>query len=183
VVQARAIKRPADGAFFQFHLRKNVPLPQKDGGRALAGHRLVYSLDGMGVADTAPRGMAEELDVALKSANIPAGQVRFVVPHQAGAGIVRLATMKIESLGVHGEVVNGLTAEVGNVSSCSIPFALRNQWDRLEGLIACPTAAVGRPGIAEMSQGCILLQSTPHHDRLRGQRTTAAASAKAPVVR
>ena len=28
-------------------------------------------------------------------------------------------------------------------------------------------AAVGSPGIAEVSQGCILLRSTPQHDRQR----------------
>jgi len=182
---ARAIKRPADGAYFQFHVRENIPLPQKDGGKVLSGKRLVFSLDGMGVADTAPRAMAEEIDHALTAAKIPVGQVRFVVPHQAGAGIVRLATMKIEALGVHGEVVNGLTAEIGNVSSCSIPFALRSEWDRLEGLIACPTAAVGRPGMAEMSQGCILLQSTPYHSRQTGQSVAAVVPSKletAPVV-
>lgn len=176
LVHARAIKRPADGAYFQFHVRENVPLPQKDGTRRLSGKRLVFSLDGMGVADTAPRAMADEINTALTTANIPADQVQFVVPHQAGAGIVRLATMKIEALGIRGEVVNGLTAEIGNVSSCSIPYALRSQWDRLEGLIACPTAAVGRPGIAEMSQGCILLQSTPHHSRQKGQNVPAVIS-------
>jgi hypothetical protein len=90
-----------------------------------------------------------------------------VVPHQAGAGIVRFTGMKLESCGVRGELINGLTQHVGNTSSCSIPFALKNTWQRLSGLIACPTAAVGSPGIAEVSQGCILLRSTPQHDRQR----------------
>lgn len=185
LVHARAIKRPTDGAFFNFHLRENLPIPQKNGGRAVVPERLVFSLDGMGVADTAPRAMAEEIQAALLAANIPVDQVRFVVPHQAGAGIVRLATMKIEALGVQGEVINGLTAEIGNVSSCSIPFALRSQWERLEGLIACPTAAVGRPGVAEMSQGCILLQSTPYHTQQMSQQEPASAvlaADKTPVA-
>ena len=173
LVHARAIKRPTDGAYFNFHVRENLPIPERDGGRALVRKRLVFSLNGMGVADTAPRAMAEEIDAALAAAKIPVGQVRFVVPHQAGAGIVRLASMKIEALGVRGEVINGLTAEIGNVSSCSIPFAIRSQWDRLEGLIACPTAAVGRPGVAEMSQGCILLQSTPYHGLHKRHREPA----------
>lgn len=183
MVHARAIKRPTEGAFFDFHLRENLPIPQKDGGRTFVRERLVFSLDGMGIADTAPRAMAEEINTALLAANIPVDQVRFVVPHQAGAGIVRLATMKIEALGVRGEVINGLTAEIGNVSSCSIPFALRSQWERLEGLIACPTAAVGRPGVAEMSQGCILLQSTPYHSRHLRQHEPASIAMGADKTR
>lgn len=174
LVHASAVKRPADGVFFNFHMRDNVVVPQKDGGRNCTQQRLVFSLDGMGVADAAPRAMSQEIEKALAAANIPVDQVRFVVPHQAGSGIVRFATIKIEALGIQGEVVNGMTAEVGNVSSCSIPLTLRKHWDRLEGLIACPTAAVGRPGLAEMSQGCVLLQSTPHHVRQRLQSEPAA---------
>jgi hypothetical protein len=33
-----------------------------------------------------------------------------------GEGIVRLATMKLEEVGLHTEVVHGLTSDVGNVS-------------------------------------------------------------------
>ena len=91
--------------------------------------------------------------------------MRFVVPHQAGAGIVRFTGMKLEEHGVAGEVVNGLTRRTGNVSACSIPHALRATWDQLTGLVACPSAAVGSPGKPEVLQGCILLESTPHHAR------------------
>jgi hypothetical protein len=73
--------------------------------------------------------------------------------------------MKVEQLGVHAEVINGLTSHVGNVSSNSIPYGLKQCWVRLTGLIACPTAAVGMPGKAEVSRGCILLQATPLHER------------------
>ena len=179
VVHASAVKQPADGVFFDFHMRKNVVVPRNDGGRDSARQRLVFSLDGMGVADAAPRAMSQEIEKALAAEHIPVDQVRFVVPHQAGAGIIRLATMKIQALGIQGEVVNGMTAEVGNVSSCSIPFTLRKHWDRLEGLIACPTAAVGRPGLAEMSQGCVLLQSTPHHSLQARQSEPAALTVAA----
>jgi hypothetical protein len=84
---------------------------------------------------------------------------------------VRFAGMKLDELGVHGELVNGLTRRTGNVSACSVPHALRETWSRLSGLIACPTAAVGSPGRPEALQGCVLLRSTPHHDR---QSTVAA---------
>jgi hypothetical protein len=73
--------------------------------------------------------------------------------------------MKLEEHGVGGEVINGLTRRTGNVSACSIPHALRETWDRLTGLVACPSAAVGSPGRPEVLEGCILLESTPHHAR------------------
>ncbi len=71
--------------------------------------------------------------------------------------------MKLEEIGVRGEVINGLTSDVGNVSSCSVPYALRKTWNRLQGTIVCPTAGVGHPGDAEVSQGCIILQATEAH--------------------
>jgi hypothetical protein len=72
--------------------------------------------------------------------------------------------MKLESLGIRSELINGLTQNVGNISSCSIPFALKKTWQRLSGIVACPTAAVGSPGAAEVSQGCVLLKATPLHE-------------------
>jgi 3-oxoacyl-[acyl-carrier-protein] synthase III len=166
LLYAEAEKLPADGAYFDFHLRENVLLPTPGGGRDHAPERLVFSLDGMGIADAAPRAMSSALTKAMQALGLEPSEVRFVVPHQAGTGIVRLASMKIEQLGIRGEVINGLTREVGNVSSSSIPFALKSTWDHLEGTVACPTAAVGDPGLAEVSQGCVLLRSTPHHKRL-----------------
>ena len=74
--------------------------------------------------------------------------------------------MKVEQLGVRGEVLNGLTMRVGNVSSGSIPYGLKKAWPRLVGTVACPTAAVGPPGACEVSQGCVILRATPRHERL-----------------
>lgn len=166
LLYSHAENQPADGAFFNFHLRDHVLVPQKGGGRDFAPSRLVFSLNGMGVADAAPRAMAAGIHEALAATEISPADIRFVVPHQAGTGIIRLATIKIEALGIKGEVINGMTSGVGNVSSCSIPYALQQHWNRLDGIIACPTAAVGRPGMLEMSQGCILLQATPLHSKL-----------------
>jgi 3-oxoacyl-[acyl-carrier-protein] synthase III len=166
LLYANAQKQPADGAFFNFHMREHVLVPQRDGSRDYDERRLVFSLNGMGVADAAPRAMSAGIVKALAATHISPADIRFVVPHQAGTGIVRLATMKIEALGITGEVINGLTSEVGNVSSCSIPYALKQHWSRLDGVIACPTAAVGRPGMLEMSQGCVILQATPLHSKL-----------------
>jgi 3-oxoacyl-[acyl-carrier-protein] synthase III len=165
ILYADAEKQPAEAAFFDFHLRQNVLAPQADGGTEHTHERLVFSLDGMGIADVAPRAMAGAVAKALQATGVRGEDVRFVVPHQAGNSIVRFTGMKLESCGVRGEVINGLTQHVGNVSSCSIPYALKQTWDRLSGTIACPTAAVGRPGEREVSQGCILLRATPLHER------------------
>ncbi|MEX2174644.1 MAG: 3-oxoacyl-[acyl-carrier-protein] synthase III C-terminal domain-containing protein [Pirellulaceae bacterium] len=166
VLYAQAHKQPADGVFFDFQMRQNVLSPTPDGGRAHEAQRLVFTLDGMGIADAAPRAMSSATAAALLAAGIAGEEVRHVIPHQAGAGIVRLTAMKLEQLGIGGEVANGLTAHVGNVSSCSIPYVLKMMWNRLSGTIVCPTAAVGNPGEKEVSQGCILLRATPLHERL-----------------
>jgi 3-oxoacyl-[acyl-carrier-protein] synthase III len=163
---ASAEMRPADSSFFRFHLRENVLAPTPDGGHTSIPQRLVFSLDGMGIGDTAPRAMASALTEALQATHTRPDSVRFVVPHQAGVGIVRLATMKLEECGVHAEVVNGLTREIGNVSSSSVPYALRSLWPTLDGTIACPLAGVGAPDRAEVSQGCILLEATQAHKNM-----------------
>lgn len=165
LLYADARKQPAEGVFFDFHLRENVPAPLEGGGRCHEPRRLVFSLDGMGIADVAPRAMTSATAMALESTGLRPEDVQTVIPHQAGAGIVRLTAMKLEGLGIRGEVVNGLTAEHGNVSSGSIPLALQARWSTLRGTIACPTAAVGNPGAKEVSQGCILLRATPLHER------------------
>ena len=107
--------------------------------------------------------MASATAKALRGMGIRPEEVQFLVPHQAGTGIVRLTAMKLEEIGVHGEVINGLTSDVGNVSSCSVPYALRKTWNQLQGTVVCPTAGVGHPGDAKVSQGCIILQATEAH--------------------
>lgn len=163
---AFAQTQPAPGVFFDFELRENVLVPAELGGGRRVPQRVVYRLDGMGIADTAPRAMSSAVEKALEVTREKPERIRFVVPHQAGTAIVRLAGMKLDQLGVRGELINGMTSRIGNVSACSIPYALHQHWSRLEGLIACPTAAVGNPGKAEVSRGCVLLESTPFHRRM-----------------
>lgn len=74
--------------------------------------------------------------------------------------------MKLEEIGIRVETANGLTARVGNLSSSSIPYALKQLWRRLVGTSACPTVAVRTPGVAKISQGCLLLEATSNHQRL-----------------
>lgn len=121
--------------------------------------RVVFTLDGMGIADTAPRAMAGAAANMIRANYLEPAEVDHIVPHQAGQGIVRLTSMKLEEAGFQAEVVNGLTAETGNISSGSVPFALKQNWHQLHGNILCPVAAVGAPGKPEVSQGCILLRS------------------------
>ena len=175
LVHASATNRPADRIFFDFHWRENVVVPTQDGGRYSVPGRVVFSLDMMGIADAAPRAMADAASEALQAAGIHPKEVDFVVPHQAGAGIVRLAAMTLERAGICGEVINGMTRDVGNVSSSSVPYALKQTWSRLGGTIVCPTVGVGRPGRPEVSQGCVILKATRIHAIASGTRQVVSA--------
>jgi len=159
LVYAAAERQPADGVFFNYHLRENVIAPTPAGDRAVEPRRLVFSLDMMGLGDGAPRAMARAAAKALDAAGIRPEEVGFVVPHQAGTSVIRLTAMKLEELGIRAEVINGLTRDVGNISSSSVPYALQQNWERLQGTILCPTAAVGKPGHASLTQGCIILRA------------------------
>lgn len=159
LVHAAAEYQPADGVFFDFHLRENVVTPTPGGGRCTTPERLVFSINLMGIAEAAPRAMADATAKALRTTGVPPEEVEFVIPHQAGTGIVKLTAMTLERIGVGGEVINGVTREVGNISSSSVPYALKQNWGRLKGTIVCPAAGVGRPGRAQVSQGCIVLKS------------------------
>lgn len=154
-------KQAVNRAYFDFTLKQNVLVPTPDGGREVLPDRLVFSMDGMGIADTAPRAMAASASDLLRANGMDGSEVQHIVPHQAGNGIIRLATMKFEQAGLEASVVNGFAKQVGNVSSGSVPFALSQLWDELSGYVLCPVAAVGSPGRAEVSQGCLLFRAHP----------------------
>ncbi len=165
ILHAAAEKQTTDRPVFDFERRPQVPIPCPDGGTVVTAERLVYDLDGMAIAEIAPRAMSAAVAQAIAAAGLSGDDVRFVVPHQAGTGIVRFTGMKLEEYGIRGELINGLTRRTGNLSACSVPHALRETWARLTGVIACPTAAVGSPGRPEVLQGCVLLRATAFHDR------------------
>ncbi len=165
ILAASAAKQAVDRPTFDFQRRSNLPVPLPGGGIGNVDERLVYSLDGMAIADIAPRAMSAAVAESLVQAGLGPDDLQFVVPHQAGSGIIRFTGMKLEEYGVAGELISGLTRQTGNVSACSIPHALKATWGRLNGLIACPTAAVGSPGRAEVLRGCTLLRATGHHER------------------
>lgn len=149
----------ADRVPFDFHWRRDVLMPTRDGRCVHDPQRLLFSLNGMEIGDAAPRAMANATADLLRETGVRPEEVRYVVPHQAGSSIVRFASMKLEEIGIRGEVINGLTKDVGNVSSCSIPYALKQAWHLLDGTIACPSAGVGPPGKPRVTQGCILLRA------------------------
>ena len=92
----------AERVFFDYLVRENVSLPTPTGGKSHAARRLVFSLDGLGIGDAARRAMASATGKALQGTHIRPDNVQFIVPHQAGTGIVRLTEMKLDEFGVHG---------------------------------------------------------------------------------
>lgn len=158
LVDSQFEKQPTSRPFFDFSVRQDVLVPSPGGGRQQQSSRVVFSLDGMGIAEAAARAMAQAASEMVTRNQLSPDQIDSIVPHQAGKGIVRLTGMKLEQAGFTVEPINGHTSETGNISSGSVPHALSRQWDSLQGRILCPVAAVGAPGKAEVSQGCILLQ-------------------------
>ena len=158
LMDARFCKKTVSRSFFGFEKCENVSCPAGESDRK-AEDRVAFHLDGMGIADTAPRAMAAAATEMLEENHLDAQEVDCVVPHQAGQGIVRLTNMKLEEIGVRVEAVNGLTELTGNISSGSVPYAIQQNWGNLHGNILCPVAAVGAPGKAEVSQGCVFLRA------------------------
>ncbi len=161
IVDANYERQAAKQAYFDFSLKQNVLAPAPDGGKQIVPERVVFSLDGMGIADTAPRAMAAAAANMVDANSMSPSDIECIVPHQAGAGIVRLTSMKLEQAGFAVDPVNGMTKNIGNISSGSVPFTLKQLWYQLNGNILCPVAAVGAPGKPEVSQGCILLRKLP----------------------
>lgn len=161
LLDAQYAKKPTPRPFFHFAMKENVLVPTPEGGRDHDPQRVVFSLDGMAIADAAPRAMAAAAAQIVHDNRLLPEDIDCIVPHQAGQGIVRLAGMKLEEAGFSGELINGLTKDVGNVSSGSVPYALKQLWDHLHGTIVCPVAAVGAPGKSEVSQGCVMLRRIP----------------------
>ena len=153
---------PANGVFFDYHLRRTCRFPRRrrpERGATAAG----LLAQRHGDRRCRPAGDGRGAEKSLRPLTCDPKDVSFVVPHQAGSGIVRLAAMQLEGLGVGGEVINGLTREVANISSSSVPYAMKRQWDRLDGIVLCPTAGVGNPGEATVTRGCVILRATRVH--------------------
>jgi 3-oxoacyl-[acyl-carrier-protein] synthase III len=139
---------------FGHEWRQDVLVPTIHGGETREQQRFCFWLDGDIIYKHAPQIMASTASRALESFGIEPGEPSYIVPHQAGAGIGRWFDRFRSELGIAGEVVNGCCSESGNITSCSLPYTFAKNWDRLHGLVVCPTAGVGNPGEAIMSCGC-----------------------------
>lgn len=159
LVAANTDRLPTNRPFFDFISRNDVPVPVADGGTKIQPKRIVFTLDGMGVADSASRAMASSAMEMVEQIRLQPEDIDFIIPHQAGSAIVRLAEMKMRDMGFTGEVINGMANQIGNVSSGSIPYAIYRKWSELHGNILCPVASVGRPGKPFVTEGCIALRS------------------------
>jgi 3-oxoacyl-[acyl-carrier-protein] synthase III len=158
IIAAHVNKQSTSRPFFNFELQENGVQPERSGGKSASPNRVVFKLDGMAIADAAPRAMANAASNLANSVGLDPQDVQFIVPHQAGEAIVRFTEMKLRENGFSGEVINGLTRDVGNVSASSIPFAIKQNIDRLSGNIVCPAASVGQPGENHVMEGGILLR-------------------------
>ena len=153
----------AERVFFDYHVQENVSLPTPEGGRSCVSRRLVFTLDGLGIADAAPRAMADTTAKALRAAQHSAR--RSAVSRAPSGGDGHRAS--------HGNETGGdrrprrsdqwIDQRRRQRQFLLRPYALRKTWDRLEGTIVCPTAGVGHPGDAEVSHGCVILQATDSH--------------------
>ncbi len=163
MLDAKVERQPTNRPFFQFDVKERVSKPTADGGRDFDPQRIVFSLDGMGIADVAPRAMALSAREMVRGTGQEPEDIQHIIPHQAGFAIVRLTEMKLRDEGFTGQVINGMTHDIGNISSGSIPFTLHALWDELQGNILCPIASVGPPGKNAVAQGCIALRATAVH--------------------
>ncbi len=160
---AEAETVPADAVLFDFHRRQDVLVPTPDGRSAREPQRVVFSLNGLGIGDASgPAPWRTPRRICFGQRACPPRTCSSWSRIRQARASVRFAAMKLETIGVGGEVINGLTSQIGNVSSCSIPYALKQAWHVLDGTIACPAAGVGPPGEAKVSQGCILLRRAKH---------------------
>ena len=139
---------------FGHEWRRNVLVPTSHGGEMRDRERFCFWIDGDVIYRHAPQIMADTACRALDSFGIRCSEPDYIVPHQAGAGIGRWFERFRSDHGIAGEVLNGHCSQSGNITSCSLPYTLAENWDRLRGLIICPTAGVGNPGEPIMSCGC-----------------------------
>ncbi len=119
---------------------------------AIAAYEPPWVLENAWLGDSLPRKFVRHTGIRSRRISqedeqesaIRAEYIQYVVPHQAGTGIVRLTSMKLLAAGIHpddweagtgivrltsmklaeigvrGDVIDGMTTEVGNVSSSSI---------------------------------------------------------------
>ena len=132
---------------FDYQLRENVIVPTAAGGRGIEPRRVVFSLNMMGLGNRPALAMADATAKAIQATGIQPEEVDFVVPHQAGTSVVGLTAMRLEQLGIRGEVINGLTRNVGNISSSVSALRLEAELAAIAGHDRLPNSRGGQTGL------------------------------------
>lgn len=107
------------------------------------------------IARHAPDLLVEISTAALKELGITVDAIDHWVPHQAGREIVNKF---VDRAGVEGARVIRAFDRCGNLTSSSIPHALRQAWRKLTGsFVACPSVGAGAVGTPSMTSGIVVL--------------------------
>jgi 3-oxoacyl-[acyl-carrier-protein] synthase-3 len=117
--QFAAIERKGGGA--------RIPWPDAKGDL----NQFYIQMDGVAVFKHAVVGFAEQIEETLKRERLQAGEIAWVVPHQANARILKAVSKRV---GIPYEKFVVTIAKYGNTSGASVSMALG--WAAEEGIFA-----------------------------------------------
>ena len=117
--QFTAIQRTGGGA--------RIPWPDAKGDL----HHFYIQMDGVAVFKHAVVGFAEQIEETLRRERLSAGDIAWVVPHQANARILKAVSKRV---GIPYEKFVMTIAKYGNTSGASVSMALG--WAAEEGIFA-----------------------------------------------
>jgi 3-oxoacyl-[acyl-carrier-protein] synthase-3 len=117
--QFTAIQRTGGGA--------RIPWPDAKGDL----HHFYIQMDGVAVFKHAVVGFAEQIEQTLSRERLQAGDIAWVVPHQANARILKAVSKRV---GIPYEKFVVTIAKYGNTSGASVSMALG--WAAEEGIFA-----------------------------------------------
>jgi 3-oxoacyl-[acyl-carrier-protein] synthase-3 len=117
--QFAAIQRTGGGA--------RIPWPDAKGDL----HHFYIQMDGVAVFKHAVVGFAEQIEATLRRERLTAGDIAWVVPHQANARILKAVSKRV---GIPYEKFVVTIAKYGNTSGASVSMALG--WAAEEGIFA-----------------------------------------------
>ena len=162
LIFAGAGMRPAESVFFDYHLLENVVVPTPEGGEAVPHVGSCSRSTDLGLPTLRPVPWPAPL--RRRSAACVSVPKRYSFSSPSGRDQHRAS---------HGNEIGGdrrprRSDQWVDKRRRQRQFVLRSlclteTWNRLRGTIVCPTAGVGHPGDAEVSQGCIILQATESH--------------------
>lgn len=151
-----------EGQCFRLEMKKDVLEPNGDGERRVP-EKLCMWMNGMGVAEQAPRIMYDQIAAYVKEPVQPIVQPVDIVPHQAGLRICeflqRMLDSNVGTLWLTTLQGDPFTKNLGNITSSSLPYALSCLWRQLRGCVICPTAGVDLLGRNIMTGGILVLHA------------------------